>query len=75
LIEFRFVLGSPQAMKELSEFLLLFFKTPQSVGAILVERIVAARLRRPPIDRLRRPRLPVSTSAMSPEPFKDIWRE
>jgi hypothetical protein len=39
-------------MKELSEFLLLFFKTLQSVGAILVERTVAARLRRPPIARL-----------------------
>jgi hypothetical protein len=52
LIEFRFVLGSPQATKELSEFLLLFFKTLQSVGAILVERIVAARLQRLPIAKL-----------------------
>src|SRR5215475_16011617 len=48
LVKLGLVLGLAQALEELAELALLLFEPLQGLGAVLVEGVIAARLRPPP---------------------------
>src|ERR1700720_1724216 len=48
LVELSLVLGMPQAIKELAELALLLFESPQRLGAVLIEGVIATGARSTP---------------------------